>query len=159
TAQAGLYALGSSASASLTILDAPVVTVSSTDSGASELGPDPGTFTITRAGGDPTQELTVSFGVTGSALAGSDYGGVAAGAGSITVEANQLARTITITPVADSRVEGPEDVELALEAQPSLYLLGGSASASVDISDAPVVTVTASDAFASEVGLDSGSFT
>jgi len=39
----------------------PVVTISATDAIAAETGPDPGTFTVTRTGGDQSGALTVYY--------------------------------------------------------------------------------------------------
>jgi hypothetical protein len=52
---------------------APTATITATDSAASEVGANPGTFTISRTG-TTTGDLIVSYTVSGSASNGVDYG-------------------------------------------------------------------------------------
>src|SRR5678815_2264308 len=61
-----------SAPATLAVTVPPVVTVSASDSNASEPGSNTGAFQITRTG-NTSVGLIVNFNVTGSALSGSDY--------------------------------------------------------------------------------------
>ena len=57
--------------------------------------------------------LTVSYTVSGTAAAGSDY---AALSGSATIAAGATTATITVTPVNDTAVEGNETVVVTLSA-------------------------------------------
>jgi hypothetical protein len=68
--------------------------------------------------------------------------------------------TITVTPVNDSGVEADETVIATLSAN-SAYVIGSPSSATVTITsdDLPVVTITASDATATEAGETTGQFT
>src|SRR6185503_16664665 len=59
-------------SATVTIADEPAVTVAVGDATAAELGPDTGTFTVTR-GGALTYDRFVQGAITGTAVSGSDY--------------------------------------------------------------------------------------
>src|SRR5262249_40796995 len=82
------YTIGNSASDTVTIADSPaVIVVAATDPNASETGPDPGTITITRSGGDLSSALQVFFTVSGSATEGTDYNPIGT---SVTIPASQL---------------------------------------------------------------------
>ena len=66
---------------------------------------------------------------------------------------------MTLTPVDDARLEGDETVELYL-ADGSQYLANGAnAMATIHDRGLPTVTITATDADASEVGPATGTFT
>jgi hypothetical protein len=111
-AASGAYTVGTPNAATVTIVDneRPVVTIVATDPNASEAGPDPGTFTISRTG-PTTAALRVSFSPGGSALSGTDY--VALG-NNIFVPAGQSSVTLTVTPIADGVSEGAEIVDVFL---------------------------------------------
>ena len=66
------------------------VTLATTDGQASEAGPDPGLFTITRTG-DTSQDLTVHYAVSGTAIPDVDY---AALPGTVVVPAGSATATI-----------------------------------------------------------------
>ncbi|MCI0635539.1 MAG: hypothetical protein L0206_16740, partial [Actinobacteria bacterium] len=126
------YTIGASATATVTIEDdPPVVTVSATDPDASEAGPDSGTFTFTRSGGNLAASLTVSFTRGGTATNTSDYANIGF---SVTIPAGQAAATVTIAPVDDPTVEGAETVILTINASSS-YVIGVPAAATVTIAD------------------------
>jgi subtilisin family serine protease len=108
----------------------PTVTVTATDSSASESGPDPGTFTVTRTGGT-TSALTVNYVLSGSAQNGSDYQTLPA---SVTIPAGAASAAVTVSPIDDSQVEGPETVILTLSAN-SAYTAGLPKSATITIAD------------------------
>lgn len=113
----------------------PMVSVEATDADAAEEGPDPGTFTITRTG-DTTEALTVMYSLAGSADA-ADYSPELTGMA--TIAAGDSSVDITITPVDDEEVEGPETVELTI-VDADDYDLGAETVATVTIADndAPV---------------------
>jgi hypothetical protein len=73
---------------------------------ASQSGPTPGVFQITRTGGNISQPLSVSFAFGGTATAStytvSPAGLVPGGANMITIAAGMTSTNITITPVVDS---------------------------------------------------------
>ncbi len=110
--------------------DAPIVTVVATDSAASEAGNDPGVFTITRTG-PTTNALTVNYGLTGSALHGTDY---VALPGVLTIPAGSAVGTIVITPIEDSIGEPSQTVVLEIRGGLG-YSIGAAASATVTITD------------------------
>jgi hypothetical protein len=126
--------------------DIPVVTVVATDSAAAEAGNDPGVFTITRTG-DTTLPLTVNYGMTGSALHGTDY---VALPGVLTIPAGSAVATVVITPIEDSIGEPSQTAVLELRGGLG-YSIGAASSATVTItdnSDVPYasIAVTASPA-------------
>jgi hypothetical protein len=126
--------------ATVTILDAGhVVTIAATDATAAEAGADTGTFTITRSG-NTTLALPVSFTRTGTAAAGADYTNFSLSA---TIPAGQAATTITVTPVDDALVEGPETIILTLT-DTANYNLGaaGTDTATVTIFDSDPLVLT-----------------
>jgi hypothetical protein len=157
-AGSGNYDIGAAATATVTIADSPaVVTVSATDADASEVGADVGVFTFTRSGGDLASALTVFFARSGSATEGSDYSSTG---GAVTIAANQTSATVTITPIPDGSSEGDETAIVTIDPNTS-YTIGVPGTATITIHDttaAPVVTVSAIDSAASEVGPDAGVF-
>jgi YD repeat-containing protein len=134
-----------SAAASITVA-LPTVTVTATDAGASEQGPDAGTFTFTRAGasGLTGTPLTVYFTPGGTATGGgTDYTPINV---PVTIPAGATSQTVTVTPVDDNFVEqGGETVVLTLSAN-AAYTVGTPASATVTIADndttPPSVSIT-----------------
>ncbi len=137
------------------------MTIEATDATAAEAGADTGTFTVTRTGGT-SGNLVVSLSVTGSATSGTDYTGLSGGPTTVTILAGQSSKTITITPVDDTAVEGSETVVAEVVAGTG-YTVGTPSSATVTIADndsGPGITVsiTATDASASETGPDPGTF-
>ncbi len=106
---------------------------------ASELGPVAGKFTITRTG-DTSLALAVNVGAaSGSATKGTDYAFSPDYVSSspfnqFTIPAGQGSLDITVTPVVDGTIEGPETVTLQLGPGDG-YVLSGSTSATVTIND------------------------
>src|SRR5439155_2291716 len=104
------YTVGSPSSATVTIHDndqgpppqQPTVSVAATDPEASEPGPDPGTFTLSRSG-SMASTLTVRYSLGGSAANGIDYQSLPT---SVTIPAGAASATVTVTPIDDSQVEG-----------------------------------------------------
>jgi hypothetical protein len=153
------YNLGAEVEATVTIADddtLPVVTITASDPSASEVGPDVGAFTITRTG-STALSLTVNVSRLGSASSGADYLVLSL---TPTIPAGQSSLIVTVTPVNDALVEGPETVEVAVSAGAG-YLIGTAGAAMVTIADnpVPIITISATDAEASEVALDPGTFT
>jgi len=126
--------------------DLQTVSVIATDAEATEIdlsvpgaAADTGMFLITRTG-DTSQALTIYYafsGVTGSgimALHGVDYEWMP---GVVQIPAGQTSAAITIVPRFDGQGEGVERCVLNLGANATNYLLGTSATATVNINDNP----------------------
>ncbi len=104
-----------------------VVGVDATVAAASEQGPTPGTFTITRtAAGAP---LTVNYTVSGSASNGVDYVSLP---GSVTFLSTETTTNITLTPIDDSIPEETERVVVTINESVEYT---GAGSATVTIAD------------------------
>ena len=133
------------------------VRVAVLDANASEAGADTGAFRLTRvptASLPVSSPLTVSFTLTGTATNGTDYQLLPQTA---TFLAGQATVDVVVTPLPDALAEGSETVILTLtNAAP--YALGTPITATVTITELPVVTVTAFDSSASETGNDTGTF-
>jgi hypothetical protein len=132
------------------------VTITASDPNAAENALDTGAFAVSRTGGT-FGDLTVNFGVGGSAIPGTDYAAIGA---SVTIPDGQVAATITVTPNDDAFVEGSETVSLTLMPGAG-YSVGAPASDTVTIADDDefVVSITANDSNAAEMPLDTGMFT
>ena len=132
-----------------------VVSVVATDATADEAGPDGGSFTFTRTG-PTTSPLNVTFTLTGTATPGVDY--VNTIGTLVTIPSGQTSSTVNFTPILDALVEPNETVIVTLTT--GTYDIGTPNTATATITEnTPTVTVVASDATASEAGLDSGAFT
>ncbi|MFM1770158.1 MAG: hypothetical protein RJA22_2687 [Verrucomicrobiota bacterium] len=109
---AGVYDLGSPSSATLTLTDddLPSVTLSVTDAEAAEAGLNPGQFRVTRTG-CLSAPLTVIYTVEGTATGGTDYTSLP---GSVTLPAGAASATVTVTPADDSEAEPAETVLVTL---------------------------------------------
>jgi uncharacterized delta-60 repeat protein len=129
----------------------PKVSIVAWDKSANEAGSDPGTFRfdLDRPVFEPTR---VYFDVSGSAAANADYLGVSLFAPHyVEIPAGASTASFTIAPKGDMLTEGTEQVKLTL-LPGSGYEMGALTYATVNISDAPGVTVTAVDAYGSESG-------
>ena len=131
------YTVGSPSSATVTIHDndqgppsQPTVSVAATDPEASEPGPDPGTFTLSRSG-SMASALTVRYSLSGSAANGIDYQSLPT---SVTIPGGAASATITLTPIDDNEVESDETVVLTLSPD-AAYNVGSPNSATVTIHD------------------------
>lgn len=106
-----------------------------------------------------TVTSTVDYSVTGGTAtgAGTDY---TLNAGTLTFAPGDTVQTITVSIVDDAVLDAGETVILSL-ANPQGLQLGSITSNTLTITDddLPVVSITASDAAASEAGLDPGEFT
>lgn len=96
---------------------------------ASEAGPAPGSFRISRSG-ESAGDLSVAFQITGSASEGSDYSPVG---GTLLIPAGERFADLAIMPISDDIPEGTETVVLAL--RPGDYPIGASPSATMEIRD------------------------
>ncbi|MBI4663040.1 MAG: hypothetical protein HY735_29880 [Verrucomicrobia bacterium] len=114
------------------VLGLPWVTVSAADGNASEAGPDPGIFRISRSGNTAT-ELTVYFSLSGTAVNGTDYGRLNTSA---TIPSGAASVDLVVGPIDDSLEEGAETVVLTLSSDPAnMYAVGSPNSATVSIAD------------------------
>jgi hypothetical protein len=152
-------ALSTSSTHTFSILDndTPIVAIAATDALANEAG-DTGTFTLTRNGGIDSS-LTVNFTRSGSATSGSDYTAINT-PGTITFDIGDATKTVTVTPLQDTTNEANETVILTLTPG-SGYTVGSPSSATVTIEDDDVntITISATDAMASEAAGNPGEFT
>jgi N-acetylneuraminic acid mutarotase len=108
----------------------PVLNVSAPDANASENGPTPRSFTITRTG-SLDQPLVVYYTIGGSATNGVDYDTIVS---PVTIPAGQSSLQVTINPKDDAIAEGTETVTLTLVSQ-SGYAIGAGSSATIRIND------------------------
>jgi hypothetical protein len=108
----------------------PTVTISAATPETAEGSSSPAVFTVSRTGAVDAP-LTVSYSVSGSAGAGSDYGALS---GTVTIPAGAASANILINTLNDSVFEGNELVSVTLNASQGSYNLGG-ASAAVTIRD------------------------
>jgi len=152
-------------SATVTIADndstppLPTVSIAAMTPNASETGPTPGQFTVTRDG-DTAAPLDVNYQISGTATNGTDY---AILLGSVTIPGGSASVTIAVTPVDDALEEGTEFVVLSL-LENSTYTLGSPSVATVAIADndstsLPTVSIAATTPNASETGPTPGQFT
>jgi FG-GAP-like repeat/Calx-beta domain len=149
------YLLGggyNSNSAVVTIADndfLPTVSIAAQTINTAEGSTTPGVFRITRTTTDTSSALTVNYGVTNLGVTGtaspSDYSETLTGTATIAI--GQTYADITITPLDDSFVEGPETVSLALTSGAG-YNLSVPTAATVTIADndvSPTTTTTRND--------------
>ena len=153
-------AIGAAANATVTISDddSALVTITANDDAASEPG-DNGQFTISISNASDTDTI-VTYVISGDASAGDDYTALS---GTATILAGQTSTTVDVNVIDDSTLEGDEVVTLMLDAitsgDPDIALgIADTASVTISDDDMAVVTITASDAAASEPGND-GQFT
>lgn len=138
------YLVGSSPSATLSIVDddVPAVNVTATDAVATEAGATSATFKLQRTNKDLASALTVGVQVTGT-VASADYTlagtGVtfSNGEGTVAFAANQAEATVTLTAVDDATSEGNETATLTIKpaATDNLYGVGSPASAAATVTD------------------------
>jgi regulation of enolase protein 1 (concanavalin A-like superfamily) len=144
----------------LTILDDdfPLVSIVATDANAAEAGLDPGVFTVTRTG-QIGAALTVQLTLSGTATSGSDYNAIASPL-SLTIPAGSASATITVTPIQDALIEGPETVIETINTNAS-YTVDVPSVATVTIADddRSTVSIVANDPFSTETPGDTGQFT
>ncbi|HSY17071.1 MAG TPA: Calx-beta domain-containing protein [Candidatus Acidoferrales bacterium] len=115
----------------VTVLEPIFINIYASDGDASELGPDPGEFTVTRTG-DTNSELTVYLTISGTASNGVDYIALPT---AVTFPAFSNTLTIPLIPILDDRVEGDESV-IATVMTNIAYVVTGD-PATVTIHDSP----------------------
>jgi len=143
------YAIGSPNSGAVTIADndRPTVVLQVIDGNAAEQNRDPAEFRVYR-NGPTTSALTVYYTRGGTATNGTDYSSLG---GSVTIPAGSASAPITIIPVDDAIVEGPETVILTLSSN-AAYSIGSPSSGTVTIADNDLLvpTLSINDASISE---------
>ncbi|MBE3098267.1 MAG: lamin tail domain-containing protein [Planctomycetes bacterium] len=132
------------------------ITAQASDAGASETGPDKGTFTISRTGN--LAAVMVYYTIGGTA-GGDDYR--EALSGYVMLGRNVNSATIDLTPVDDALFETSETVVLTIAGGHASYAVGATPSATIMIADDDVtgVSIVATDPAASEAGPRKGVFT
>lgn len=108
TVTSGSYVIGSPGTVTLTILDDDrnAVSIAATAAQAVE-GGGSGQLIITRTG-STAASLSVALTITGTATATADYTTNPASVTTLVLSAGQVSRTITVTPVNDTAIEGNE---------------------------------------------------
>ena len=160
------YSITGAAAATVVIQDTGTnsvpnrVSVAAVDEDAHETG-EAGVFEIRRTG-PVDASLNVSITLDGApntaaAANGQDYQTISS---PVTIPAGESAVQVTVVPLQDTLIEGQETVRLTV-ASNSAYGVGTPNSAIVRIADddIPTVTLTATDAAASEAGNNTGTFT
>lgn len=113
-----------------------VVTVSATQVNASESGPTPGVFTITRT--EPGPAVTIYYTMSGTATSGSDY---VALPGLITFGVGETSTNIILTPIDDTLSEFAETVVLNIS-EGTNYFGAGNATITIADNDTPTIDVS-----------------
>jgi RHS repeat-associated protein len=130
-------------------------------SNGSETGPTPSVFRISRTG-DASAALTFNYGLSGTAIRGSDFTlpasfNAATGLGTLSFDPGVSSIDLSIASLDDASVDGDRSINLGLTA-PERYTLA-TASASVTIADndvplptSPVITVVSTSAGEPDAG-------
>ena len=136
--------------------DLPEVNIEATDAIAAEASSDQGEFTLTRTG-NITDPLTIDLLINGSAIGDLDYTALLT---TIVIPAGEASAAVDVIPLEDILFEGTESVIVEIDTSGGNYT-SATSSAQVDIADndVPTVSITASDATASEEATETGTFT
>lgn len=110
----------------------PSISITTSDASASEDNLDPGTFTVTRNGGDLTSELTVQLIWRGTATNGADY---VTQASNLIFSANETSKLLQVVPIDDDNYEGGETIILEIQSNAAAYTISGNSSATVNLAD------------------------
>lgn len=133
TLSAGSYVADTPSAVTLTILDDDrnAVSVAASNPSAVE-GGVAGQLTLTRTG-STAAVLTVNLTITGTAITGTDYSTNPATITAVNFSAGQTSRTIAVTAVNDTSIEGDEVVIVQLST--GSYDIDGSGYASITVVD------------------------
>lgn len=148
------YRVGASASGTVVIEDNEVGVSIVAEGASSEDGSSTGSFVLTRTG-SAAAELTVGFGIGGTAVRPADY---ASFSNSVVFPAGASTVSIPVTAVNDAVAEGSETVVTTLTAGAGYSVRTPNSATLLILDDEPVVTVVAIDNTAHEAGGD-GLFT
>ena len=145
------YIVGGTAAATGTITNddvappvLPTINVSVSPASVAEDGDANLIYTFTRAGGDQTQAVTISYATSGTANAGTDFIGTAS---TIIIPANSTSASVVVDPTADTDVEPDETVVLTVTPTAAAYIVGATPAATGTITNddtAPLPTVSVS---------------
>ncbi len=126
------YNVGHPGSAEITLQDNEIstATLTASDAAATEPGANTGAFTFTRTA-PFTNDLTVLYNVTGTAVPGGDY---AALSGSVFIAAGVTSVVVTVTPLDDTILEADESVAVSLLPD-AAYVAGTTTPLTVTIKD------------------------
>jgi hypothetical protein len=126
-----IFATNDLASAAF-LISSTTVSIVASDATASEWGPDPGAFTVSRMS-STNFDLTVLYAISGSATNGVTYNLISS---SVLIPAGEISATITLTPISDDLAQSKRTATLTL--QPNVaYGLGSNVAATVSIHDTP----------------------
>lgn len=120
---------GITVTSQIAVLAPPLVSILATKAFTDESGATNGEFTFTRSG-SLTNELVVSYAVSGSATNGLDYPPLL---GLVTIPAGASSAKVTLQPFPDTVTEVTEQVTLTVVASPGYSI--GTAAATVAIAD------------------------
>ncbi|HOC56937.1 MAG TPA: Calx-beta domain-containing protein [Verrucomicrobiota bacterium] len=113
-----------------------VVTATATTPNASETGPTPGVFTITRS--EPGPAVTVYYTMSGAAVSGSDY---VALPGSVAFAVGETSTNVTLTPIDDGVSEFAETAVLNIS-EGTNYYGAGNATVTIADNDTPTLDIS-----------------
>jgi hypothetical protein len=151
TLQPGMgYTVGGASTAQVTIVDDPVVvSIAATDPLATEPMGNAAQFTVSRTGGNLQQSLTVPLTYSGTAQHLGDYNAST----SVLLVGGQASATITVQPMQDAAVEGPETVIATLSTpagNPPQYTLGTSTAQATILDDDSTPSLSINDVSVAE---------
>ena len=140
-----------------------IASITANDPTATEAGTTTGQFTVDLGTANTTgSAIVVNFSIsTGGSNATNitDYANIGT---SVSIANGQQTGLITITPVDDVLVEGPESVILTLAAGTGYAVAGApnnTATVTIADNDSYIASITANDATATEAGTTTGQFT
>ena len=126
------YLIGTESQVSIVIKDNDtLVSITSSDTNASEPGSNKARFTITRTAIDISADLRVKVQLTGTALNGQDYKAISS---QLLIPANIASKTFVITPLDDVAVEGTEQVIITVLAG-DYYKVEAPGTVTINIAD------------------------
>jgi len=120
------------------------IAATSADKAEGNSGPTPFTFTVTRSG-NTSEIATINFVASGSGVApanATDFSGGVLPSGSITFNANETSKLITINVSGDATVEQAETFQVALaNTNSSNFVMAGPATGTIRNDDAAPTTL------------------
>ena len=132
---AATYQVGDPSTATVTINEEPttLVTIAATTPSASEQGPQPGVFTVTRSG--PTRSaLTVTYAFSGAAVPGTDFTDPGA---TVTIPAGQASASFNVAPIDD----GDADDNLTSESVTATLIAGADYTVGAPDGDTRMIAI------------------
>ena len=113
----------------------PVASTAAPESNVSEMSGSGASIVVTLSESVPFP-LVVNYSVGGAATVGVDYQALS---GTLNLAAGATSGTISIVPIPDRLVEGPEDVTITLSSGLGYTVVSDSSTATIEISDVPPV--------------------